>query len=174
MRALAALTLLLMAATPVAAQQTTRFDGVYAGAYAGTSILGDNGVPSGGAIVGGRLYATDGLVLGVEARAGLGNNNGRASLAETFVDGQVGVQIDNTLIFATAGVGRTFTQSIIAQSPPTGPNPVNTTDLITLGGGVEFAPNQTVRLRGEVHEAIESLSTFPATRLSGALLFSLR
>jgi opacity protein-like surface antigen len=145
---------LTSAVAPASAQSA--FDGLYAGAYGGyTAISNDNRSVQGGAIAGYRLGPAENLILGLEVQGGLGTLNGEYSMMEGFVQAQAGVEVVNTLLYGSAGIGgRSYDDRNQSGSPFF--SAPDSDKFYTLGAGVEFAANDLLHLRFEAQKLINS------------------
>ncbi|MBB4050631.1 opacity protein-like surface antigen [Devosia subaequoris] len=138
---------------PIYAPAGFDWEGLYVGARLGGLFTGDQagannyaGLPDAttygvvGAAVGVNFIPMDPVLLGVEVTADYLWNTAAAptSSAEFFANLRAGAVVtDNALIYALGGVGFNNTAG-------------TSTGVYQLGGGVEFAVNDVVTVRGEV------------------------
>ena len=141
---------LIIPVTPEPIYTPAGFDweGLYVGARLGGQFVGDNYAGSTddttygviGAAVGVNFIPVDPILLGVEVTADY-NWNGTAgvtSTSEFFANLRAGAIVtDNAMIYALGGVGYQN-------------NGTTSETVYQLGGGVEFAVNDVVTVRGEV------------------------
>ncbi|MBJ3784461.1 outer membrane protein [Devosia sediminis] len=141
---------LIIPVTPEPIYTPAGFDweGLYVGARVGGQFVGSN-VYAGsttsatygviGAAVGVNFIPVDPVLLGVEVTADYNWNHNATSSSEFFANLRVGAVVtDNALVYALGGVGYSTRHNATSEA------------VYQLGGGVEFAVNDVVTVRGEV------------------------
>ena len=132
---------------PIYAPAGFDWEGLYVGARLGGQFTGANAYAGStasttygviGAAVGVNFIPMDPVLLGVEVTGDYNWNNTATSTSEFFANLRAGAIVtDNALIYALGGVG--FQN-----------NGTTTESVYQLGGGVEFAVNDVVTVRGEI------------------------
>ena len=134
---------------PIYAPAGFDWEGLYIGARLGGQFVGAAGAAYGGATssttygvigaaVGVNFIPVDPVLLGVEVTGDYNWNSSATSTSEFFANLRAGAIVtDNALIYALGGVGFQNNGTV-------------TNSVYQIGGGVEFAVNDVVTVRGEI------------------------
>ena len=123
------------------------WDGLYAGGYIGASSTSASALSVGGIV--GYNFTSDNILFGAELQAGARFSS--TSALEFQAVGHAGIPLSNDLaIYGLLGVGYIGTPEV------------------SFGGGVQFAIDNQMSLRGEA-----SILSSGGARVTGALLFKL-
>jgi outer membrane immunogenic protein len=137
---------LLQPADPIYSSQLFDFEGLYLGATGGGALSGGSLYGTLGVVVGANFAVTDGILAGVEFQGDTYWNGAGYAAYDALALGRVGGFIsDNVLLYGDLGAGF-----------------VNATGVYAFGGGAEMGLTSQLSVRGDL-QAIGAFGTFPST-----------
>lgn len=132
------------------------FEGIYAGGYVG-GLFSDDSKGTGGFVAGANFEATETVVVGAEAQAGI-STDGKVTTGDALMLAKVGALISpETMVYVAGGGG-------IADGKWT----------YAVGGGAEYLVTQNIGVRGEVIALTNTVDGWTDTKATAGVIMHVK